>query len=157
MAQSDEIQIIARNRKARHDYEILEKVEAGLVLLGSEIKSARSAKVSLREGYVRILGNEAWLIGAHITPYAQASYFNHDPVRPRKLLLHHRQIEKLRIKVEEKGLTIVPLTLYLRGGWAKLEIGVGRGRKHEDRRHEERRRQEQRDAAREMSKTKGQP
>jgi SsrA-binding protein len=147
--------MVARNRKARHDYEILDRIEAGLVLLGSEIKSIRDGKVSLREGHVRIERGEAWLMGVNIAPYPQSTHVNHEPLRPRKLLLHHREIEKLRIRVEERGLTIVPLSLYLKRGRAKVEIAVARGRTHGDRRHEERRRQEERDAAREVRRIGG--
>ncbi len=147
--------LIARNRKARHDYEILETFEAGIALLGSEIKSLRAGKVSLREGYVRVDESQAWLVGVHVSPYEEASRFNHDPLRARKLLLHRREIENLRAKIEEKGLTVVPLAVYIKGGWAKVEIGLARGKKHHDRRHEERRRQEERDAASEAARMKG--
>ncbi|MAE70391.1 MAG: SsrA-binding protein [Gemmatimonadetes bacterium] len=147
--------LIARNRKARHDYEILETLEAGIALLGSEIKSLRAGKISLREGYVRVDANQAWLVGGHINLYEEASRFNHDPLRARKLLLHRREIEGLRAKIEEKGLTVVPLAVYIKGGWAKVEIGLARGKKHHDRRHEERRRQEERDAASEAARMRG--
>ncbi len=151
----DSFKLIARNRKARHDYEILERFEAGLVLLGSEIKSLRGGNISLREGYVQIDAGEAWLVGVHIAPYEEASRFNHDPLRARKLLLHHREIDKLRTRIEEKGLTVVPLAVYLKGGWAKVEIALARGKTHSDRRHSERRRQDEREAAQEAARMRG--
>jgi SsrA-binding protein len=147
--------LIARNRKARHAYEIIETFEAGLVLVGSEIKSIREGQISLGEGHVRIEGGEAFLHGVNISPYEQANIQNHDPLRPRKLLLHHSQIERLRVRVEEKGLAIVPLSVYLTKGRAKIEIGVARGKKHHDRREESKRRDESREAEREAARAKG--
>lgn len=125
--------IIATNKKAYHEYFIEETYEAGIVLSGTEIKSIRAGKVSLREGYVKIDG-EAWLIDVHIAPYERGSYFNLEPTRKRKLLLHKEEINRLRGKVNEKGLTIVPLRLYLKGGRAKVEIGLARGKKIYDKR-----------------------
>ena len=127
---------LAVNRKAFHDYEIEETFEAGLALVGSEIKSVREGRVNLRESYVRVERGEAWLLNAHISPYAQAgTHFNHEPFRARKLLLHNNQILYLRGKVEQKGLTIVPLRVYLVRGRAKLEIALARGRKLYDKRN----------------------
>ena len=125
---------IARNRKAKRDYEILDTVEAGIVLTGTEVKSLRAGKVSLQEAYVKARRDGLWLVKAHIEEYTQANRFNHEPERDRKLLLRRREIQKLRQRVREKGLTLVPLRLYFRGPWAKLEIGVGRGRKLYDKR-----------------------
>lgn len=123
------------NRKAFHDYSIEETLEAGLVLVGSEIKSLRDGKANLRESYVRVEGGEAWLINAHIGAYPQGgTHFNHEPLRRRKLLLHGNEIIYLRAKVEQKGLTLVPLRIYLARGKAKLEIAVARGKKLYDKR-----------------------
>lgn len=127
--------VIAENRKARHEYEILDRVEAGLVLTGSETKSLRAGKGNIAESYVRFEGGEAFLVDAHIPQYAQAGpYHNHEPRRPRKLLLSRGQLERWSRKVQEKGLTAVPLVLYFRGPWVKLEIGLARGRKLHDKR-----------------------
>ena len=126
--------IIATNKKAYHEYFIDETYEAGLVLSGTEIKSVRGGKVSLREGYVKIDGGEAWLLDVHIAPYEHGSYYNLEPTRKRKLLLHRDEINRLRGKVNERGLTIVPLRLYLKGGLAKVEIGLARGKKIYDKR-----------------------
>ena len=127
--------LVASNRRARHEYFIEETVEAGIVLTGTEIKSIRAGRVNLAEAYARINGNEAWLIGMHISPYDQAGdYFQHDPTRPRKLLLHRREIGHLQEEVGQRGLTLVPLRLYLKRGRAKLELGVARGKKLYDKR-----------------------
>jgi SsrA-binding protein len=124
----------ANNRKAFHDYEILETVEAGLVLTGTEVKSVRESRISVREAYVRIERGEVWLIGAHIAPYAQGKRYNHEPVRPRKLLLHRGQIGHLIGKVQEGGMTMVPLRVYDRRGHVKVEVGLARGKKLWDKR-----------------------
>lgn len=126
--------VIAANRKAYHDYLISETIEAGLVLTGTEIKSIRAGKVSLREGYAKIDRGEAWLMGVHIAPYEHGSYYNPDSRRARKLLLHRNEINRLRGKLEERGLTLVPLRLYLRRGRAKIELGLARGKKLYDKR-----------------------
>ena len=125
---------VAVNRRARHEYHVEETVEAGLVLTGSEIKSIRAGRANLAEAYARIDHGEAWLIGAHIAPYEQANRFNHEPTRTRKLLLHRDQISELVGKTQSKGFTLVPLRLYLRGGLAKIELGLARGRKTHDKR-----------------------
>ncbi len=126
--------LVSNNRKAYHDYFIDESVEAGLVLVGSEIKSIRAGKVNLRDSYVTIRNGEAWLIGSHIAGYAQASYQDHEPRRDRKLLLHRREIMRLRQRVDQKGYTIIPLKMYLRDGRAKVEIGLARGKRQYDKR-----------------------
>ncbi|MBI4771385.1 MAG: SsrA-binding protein SmpB [Chloroflexi bacterium] len=131
---TEHIKVVAQNRKARHDYEILRTFEAGLALLGSEIKSIRAGHANIRQAYVRVEGGEAWLVGANIAVYDPASRQNHDPERPRKLLLHSKEIIQLQEQVREKGLTIVPLQLYLARGRAKLEIAVARGKKQYDKR-----------------------
>jgi len=128
------IKVVATNRKANFEYFLLEHFEAGLALQGSEIKSIRAGQVSLTEAYVQTDGNEAWLINAHIAPYDFASRQNHDPVRPRRLLLHKREIRQLWDSVRQKGLTIVPVKMYLKDGRAKLDIAVARGKKLYDKR-----------------------
>jgi len=145
------IRVVSTNRKALHDYFIDETYEAGIVLRGSEIKSIRAGRVSLKEAYVRIDDNlEAWLIDAHIAPYESASHFNHDPRRPRKLLLHKQEILRLWNKVRQKGVTIVPLRMYLKDGKAKVEIAVARGKKKYDKRAEIARREMEREIQREL-------
>ncbi len=126
--------LIASNRKAYHDYFVDETLEAGLVLVGSEIKSIRAGKVNLRDSYVAIRDGEAWLIGTHIAGYAQASYQDHEPRRDRKLLLQRREILRLGQRVDQKGYTIVPLRMYLKNGRAKVEIGLARGKRQYDKR-----------------------
>jgi SsrA-binding protein len=140
---------VAVNRKALHDYEILERFEAGIVLSGSEIKSIRAGKVSLQEAYARPENGELWLVGAHIAEYAAASHFGrHDPRRRRKLLLHRHEIRELEEAVEKRGLTLVPLRLYLKRGKAKLEIGLARGRRRYDKRQAIARREAEREMER---------
>jgi len=126
--------IVATNRKAFHDYFIDDKMEAGLVLLGSEIKSIRAGRVNLRDSYVSIVDGEAWLLNTHIGAYQQAGRDGHAPRRKRKLLLHRREISRLRSKVQEKGYTIVPVRMYLKGSRAKVEIALARGKKKYDKR-----------------------
>ena len=126
--------VVCQNRKARHDYDIIEVIEAGLVLTGSEVKSLRDGGAHLTDAWAEVRGGEAFLVGAHIAPYAQASYLNHPPRRERKLLLHAREISRLEGKVREKGLTLVPLVLYFREGRAKVEIALARGRRAYDKR-----------------------
>jgi SsrA-binding protein len=126
--------IVSTNRKARHDYEILDTYEAGLALTGSEIKSIRAGHVSLREGFVQARDDELWLLNVHIASYDQAGRFGHDPLRPRKLLLHRKEINRIVARVQEKGLTVVPLVVYLTRGLAKVEIALARGKKHYDKR-----------------------
>lgn len=128
------IKVIATNRKARHEYHLQDPLEAGLVLKGSEIKSIRAGRVSLQEGFVQFEGGEAWLVNVHIAPYDPASHDNHDPRRRRKLLLHRREIDRLRSRAQEKGFTVVPTRLYLSEGRAKVEIALARGKKQYDKR-----------------------
>ena len=129
-----DVKVVATNRKARHEYFILETFEAGLELIGPEIKSIRSGQISLGEAYVQVDGSQAWLIDAHVAPYEQASRFNTDPRRPRRLLLHHSEIHDLWDNVRQKGVTIIPLRIYLKGGRAKLEIAIAKGKKLYDKR-----------------------
>lgn len=129
------IKVVATNRKAKHDYHILDTYEAGIALRGSEIKSIRAGNISLKEAYVSVEdGREAWLISAHVAPYDQASHHNHDPIRPRKLLLHRSEIRRLWDEVRKKGVTIIPLRVYLKNGLAKVEIAVAKGKKLYDKR-----------------------
>jgi len=138
--------VITVNRKALHDYDILERVEAGLVLAGTEIKSIRAGRANIRQAYARPEGGELWLVGAHIAQYPQGGIYNHEPTRPRKLLLHRDQLAQLVGAVTQKGLTIVPLRLYIRNHVAKVELGLARGRRQYDKRKAIARR----DAEREM-------
>ncbi|MDC0835348.1 SsrA-binding protein [Leptolyngbya valderiana BDU 20041] len=146
---SNGYKVISDNRQARYRYEILDTYEAGIELKGTEVKSIRQGRVNLRDGYALIRNNEAWLFNVHISPYNTASqYFNHDPRRTRKLLLHRDEIRKLIGKVEEKGLTLVPLKMYLKNGWVKVLIGLGRGKKLHDKRESLKKKQEKREIAR---------
>lgn len=130
----DNIKVVATNRKASHEYFLLEHHEAGIALQGSEIKSIRAGQISLAEAYIQIDGHEAWLVDAHIAPYEQASIYNHEPRRPRKLLLHRSEIHRLWNEVRQKGVTIIPLRVYLKEGRAKIEIAVAKGKKLYDKR-----------------------
>lgn len=148
---NDGIIMIASNRKAKHDYFLEDQYEAGIALRGTEIKSVRARQVSLREAYINTDGYQAWLVNAHIAPYDPASKMNHDPRRIRKLLLHKREIKKLYEGVSQKGYTIIPISMYLKSGKAKVEIALARGKKHYDKRHEI----AKRDADREISRAIG--
>jgi SsrA-binding protein len=148
---------VATNRRARFDYEIIEVVEAGIVLTGSEIKSVRAGKMSLQEGFVEIVGGEAWLVDAHIASYERAGYADHEPLRRRKLLLHKRQIADLGQGVRVKGFTLVPLRAYLRDGRAKVEIALARGKKDRDKREAIRERDTKREIEREVHGRDKQP
>ncbi len=148
--------IVARNRKASHDYYLEDFAEAGIVLLGTEIKSVRAGQVSLKEAYVRLNGQEAFLVNAHIAPYNPASHFNHDPRRPRKLLLHKKEIRRLFEKVTQRGYTIVPTKMYLSRGRAKVEIATARGKKQYDKRKEIAKREIAREIEREMAQRRKQ-
>jgi SsrA-binding protein len=128
------VKVVATNRKARHEYFIRETYEAGLELRGTEIKSIRAGQISLAEAYIRVDGQQAWLVDAHIAPYDQASHFNHEPRRPRRLLLHRSEITRLWNEVRQQGLTIIPLQVYLKDGRAKLEIATAKGKKLYDKR-----------------------
>ena len=125
---------IATNRRAFHDYFIDEQLEAGVVLVGTEVKSLRAGKANLRDGFVRIDGHEAWLENVHISPYTQGGYVNHEPMRSRKLLLHRREIASLIGKTRQKGYTLIPLRMYFAGNHAKVEIGLARGKRQYDKR-----------------------
>ena len=142
------VQQVATNRKALHDYEVLQRVEAGLALMGSEIKSIRQGRVQLREAFARPEKGELWLLNAHISQYAAAGPFGHEATRKRKLLLHKSQIRELSRAVEEQGLTLIPLSLYLKDGIAKVELALARGKKHYDKRATIARRDAEREVAR---------
>ncbi len=128
------IKTVVNNRKARHNFHVLDSVEAGIVLTGSEIKSIRAGRVSLGDAYVRPEDGELWLLNAHIARYRESTYLNHEPLRPRKLLLHRKEIAELASQVREKGLTLVPLRLYIKDSIAKLEVALARGKKLYDKR-----------------------
>lgn len=142
---------ITVNRRAFHDYHIAERYEAGLVLTGSEVKALREGRANLKDAYARFFGDELYLVGVHISPYGPASQFGHDPERNRKLLLHRRELDRLRGKVKERGLTLVPLRLYWSKGLAKAEIGLAKGRKSHDKREAIRAREQQREVDRALA------
>lgn len=146
----DDFKTVATNRKAKFEYFLVETFEAGIALQGSEIKSIRAGQISLAEAYVQIDGREAWLMGAHIAPYEPANRFNHDPLRPRRLLLHRKQIRQLWDAVRQKGMTVVPTRVYLKNGRAKVEVALARGKKSYDKREAIAKRDRERDSAREM-------
>ncbi|WP_342514609.1 SsrA-binding protein SmpB [Sporosarcina sp. FSL K6-1522] len=140
--------VVAVNKKANHDYAIEETIEAGIVLVGTEIKSIRNGKVQLRDAFVRIRNNEAWISNMHISPYDHGNQFNHDPLRSRKLLLHKKQIATLYGQTKQQGVTIVPLKMYLKDGFAKVLIGVGKGKKDYDKREDLKKKEAKREMAR---------
>jgi len=145
-----DIKIVATNRKASFEYFLLEHFEAGLELRGTEIKSVRAGQISLSEAYVEVDGKQAWLVEAHIAPYALGNRFNHDPKRRRRLLLHKKEIRELWDAVRQKGVTIIPIKVYLKEGRAKIEIALAKGKKLHDKRESIARRDSEREAAREM-------
>jgi SsrA-binding protein len=142
------IKVIATNRKARRDFRLEDRREAGLVLMGTEIKSIRAGRVNLSDGYVQPRDGELWLFNVHIAPYDPAGRYGHEPLRPRKLLLHRREIDRLTSRVQERGYTIVPTQLYLKGGRAKVEIALARGKRKYDKRQAIAKRDAQRDIER---------
>jgi SsrA-binding protein len=144
--QQEGVKIVAQNRAASYNYELLDKLEAGLVLVGTEVKSLREGKGSLREGYAEVQEGEAWLVNCHIPEYQPGGGRNHDPLRRRKLLLNRRELDKLHAQIQQKGMTLVPLKIYFRDGKAKCELAVARGKKFHDRREAERRKEAKREA-----------
>jgi len=149
MAGKDQqVKTLARNKKARHDYFIQDTFEAGIELRGTEVKSAREQLMNLTDSYARVDNGELWLVGLHISPYEQGNVFNHDPARTRKLLMHKREIERLRKQRDEKGMTIVPLSVYLKNGRIKVEIAIAKGKHLYDKRQDN----AARDASREMAR-----
>ncbi|TDI54066.1 MAG: SsrA-binding protein SmpB [Acidobacteria bacterium] len=143
--------VVATNRKARYNYEILDTFEAGVVLLGSEVKSLRAAQVQLKDAYATIRDGEIWLENAHIAPYIFAEGGGHEPERPRKLLLHRREIDRLFGRMREEGLTLVPLQIYFKNGIAKIELGLGKGKKTHDKRRDIVKKQQKREMERAKS------
>jgi SsrA-binding protein len=146
----DAKRLMLTNRKARHEYDILETFEAGLALVGTEVKSIRAGRANLQDAFCKVEGGEVWLYNMHIAPYEHGTHWNVDPRRRRKLLLHRREIEYLRGRVEQKGLALIPLTLYFQRGYAKVQIGLARGKKLYDRREEIARRDAEREQRREL-------
>lgn len=142
--------VVAQNKKARHDYTIVDTIEAGLVLTGTEIKSVRAARINLKDGYAQIKKGEAWLVNVHISPYEEGNIWNQDPTRTRKLLLHKKQIAKLEGEVKGTGMTLVPLKVYIKDGFAKVLIGLAKGKHDYDKRESIKRREQDRDLKRTM-------
>ncbi len=140
------VKVLAKNRKARHDYHVLETFTAGMALKGTEVKSVREGKVQLKDSYVEVRDGQAWLVGAHISPYSHGNRENHDPERPRKLLLHRREIDKLMGRTTIKGQTVVPLAVLLDGSWIKVEIALAQGKKLYDKRQAEKEKRIDREA-----------
>ncbi|MDQ7093093.1 SsrA-binding protein SmpB [Desulfosporosinus sp. PR] len=131
---SEGIKVVSENRKAFHDYFIEDRIEAGIILTGTEIKSIRNGRVNLKDSYAHLDNGEVWVYQMHISPYEQGNRFNHDPLRPRKLLLHRSEISKLVGKIQQQGLTLIPIKIYLKKGLAKVELGVAQGKKNYDKR-----------------------
>ncbi|TVR29864.1 MAG: SsrA-binding protein SmpB [Spirochaetaceae bacterium] len=150
-AESSATKLLARNRRAFYDYSVEENLECGIVLQGTEVKSLRGGKFSFSDSYARIRDEELWLIGLHISEYTHGNINNHDPLRDRKLLIHRQELKRLKRKVEERGFTLIPLRIYLKGGRIKVELGVCRGKKSYDKRESIKERDQKRDADREMS------
>jgi SsrA-binding protein len=150
MSKNGPIKLIATNRKAYHDYHILETYEAGIVLTGTEVKSVREGKVNLKDSYATIKNGEAFVLNMHISPYHHGTAFNHEPTRTRKLLLHKQEIARLAGKVKERGLTLVPLKIYIKNGYVKLELALAKGKKVYDRRADIAKRDMDRELKREM-------
>jgi SsrA-binding protein len=151
-ADDDGVKVVAQNRRARFDYAIEERIEAGLVLTGSEVKSLREGNVALSDSYAAMRGDDLWLFNCRIGEYKAAAAFGHAPLRERRLLLHRAEIEKLRGKVEQRGMTLVPLSIYFKDGWAKVDLGLGRGKTHEDRRDHIAERESRREMDRALSR-----
>ncbi|GBD36766.1 SsrA-binding protein [bacterium HR36] len=151
-AQQPHIQPIAHNRRALHDFEILDRLECGIVLTGTEVKSLRENRVSLEQAYAKIKEGEVWLLNCDIPEYSAAAYGNHEPKRPRKLLLHRREIARLAGKASQKGCTLIPLRMYFKNGWAKIELAVARGKKQYDKRQKIKEQEAQREIARALAR-----
>jgi SsrA-binding protein len=148
------VKIVAQNRSASYNYNLLDKLEAGLVLVGTEVKTLREGKASLREAYAEIRAGEAWLVHCHIPEYLPGGTRNHDPLRKRKLLLNRREIDRLLVQTQQKGMTVVPLKIYFRDGIAKCELSVARGKKFHDRRESERQKEAKREASEAISRSR---
>jgi SsrA-binding protein len=148
--EGDGHKVVCRNKRAWYEYEILERMEAGLALMGTEVKSLRDGRANLKDSYGRVRNGEVFLVEAHISPYSHGNLANHDPLRERKLLLHKKEIRRLTGKVQERGLTLVPLQIYFKGGKAKVELGLARGKRLFDKRAAIKKRDERRDLMREL-------
>jgi SsrA-binding protein len=146
MPADSSVKILNDNRQAGHNYHLSDRVEAGVVLTGTEVKSARTGRVQLKDAYAEVINGEAWLVNAHISQYSHGNRENHEPVRRRKLLLHREQIDKLAKKTQEKGLTVIPTKIYLKDGLVKCELAVGKGKKLHDKREAERKRETEAEA-----------
>jgi SsrA-binding protein len=146
---------VCKNKRAWHEYEILETLEAGMVLVGTEVKSLREGRVNLKDSYAKVRDEEIYLVDAHISPYTHGNVWNHDPLRERKLLLHKKEIRRLAGKTQERGLTLIPLQIYFKGGKAKVELGLARGKRLYDIRAAIRKRDESRDLMRELKGRRG--
>lgn len=144
----DGVKVVCRNKRARHDYELSERYEAGIELTGSEVKSLRLGKANLTDAYARVADGEVWLINLHISPYPFATYNNHDPDRKRRLLMHKKEIRKLFGRTQERGLALIPLSIYFKDGWAKVDLALGKGKRSYDKRQTLKRK----DAEREMER-----
>lgn len=152
MSKAQSTKLITQNRRARHDYSIEETFEAGLALVGTEVKSCRAGKANLTDAYASVENGEAWLLQAHISPYSHGNRSNHEPLRPRKLLLHHDEIERMQIAAAREGRTLVPLRMYFKHGLAKVEIAIARGKKRYDKRQDIARREADRRMRREVGR-----
>ena len=150
MSKKEAMKLVANNKKAYHDYFVDEKYEAGLVLHGTEVKSLRLGKCSIKEAFIRIENGEVWVYGMHISPYEMGNIFNKDPLRPKKLLMHKAEINKLLGKIKEKGITLVPLQVYFKDGRAKIEVGLCRGKKLYDKRQDIAKKDQRREAEKEF-------
>jgi len=148
------LKIVAQNRTASYNYTLGDKFEAGLVLVGTEVKTLREGKAALRDAFAEIRGTEAWLVNSHIPEYLPGGSRNHDPLRKRKLLLNRREIDKLQVQIQQKGMTIVPLKFYFRDGMPKCELAVGKGKKFHDRRESEKQKEAKREASEAISRSR---
>lgn len=146
MPKDDKFKILSDNRQAGHNYHLSDRIEAGMVLSGTEVKAARTGKIQLKEAYAEVLKNEAWLVNAHFSQYSHGNRENHEPIRRRKLLLHREEIDKLAKKTQEKGLTVIPTKIYLKDGLVKCELAIGKGKKLHDKREAERKRETEAEA-----------
>jgi SsrA-binding protein len=147
-----QMKIVCQNRKAYHDYDIIETYEAGIVLTGTEVKSLREGKANLKDSYVIIKEGEAWLLNCHISPYSHGNIMNHDPVRTRKLLFHKKEIQRLMGQIAQKGYTLIPLKIYFKGPWAKVEVALAKGKRKYEKRDRIREREAQREIDRAMKR-----
>jgi SsrA-binding protein len=148
MAEREEVRVVARNRKAKFEYELFDRWEAGLVLVGSEVKSLRDGKAQLEDAYAKLRNGELWLMNSHIPEYDKATIETHDPKRPRKLLLHRQEVHRLQTKLQERGFTLIPLSLYFKGPYAKVEVALAKGKKLFDKRESLRKNEDRREIER---------